>query len=286
MISNDVFPTIRTGSCALDDVGLPKRIIAISDIHGMSGHFDRLVSSLDEIEELEDAAFYILGDMVDRGPDSRGVVNRVIALMDRRKGSLTFIGNHDMWFLRFLRDELDPYEIDMWLTQGGKETLESYGASLAETLASARRLVIEAAPGHCAMLEAAESIALIGDFAFVHAGVDPLRPLDRQSREDCAWIRSPFMRHEGRLSHVVVHGHTPQKGKRPTITENRISIDTGAVYGGLLTAAIIDREHRRLDFVATDGGSIARSDPHRLDRGFGTALEDFTVNQFVGKRFA
>ncbi|MER0237492.1 metallophosphoesterase [Fulvimarina sp. MAC8] len=280
-MTSDYFPTLASGPAALDESGLPKRIVAISDIHGMVGHFDYLINRLSEMSALEDCAFYILGDMVDRGPDSRGVIDRVVTLMDRRPGSHTFIGNHDMWFLQFLKNEMDAEDLQVWLPQGGAETLESYGVQEGGTIEAARQRVFEVSPDHCDVLATAEHIALVGEFAFVHAGVDPHKPLDRQTRHDCAWIRAPFMRHEGTLSHVVVHGHTPQKGNRPTITENRISIDTGAVYGGLLTAATIDRENRTLDFVSTDGSQLRSNQPLRTDRGFGTALEDYSTGCFA-----
>ena len=275
MTPSDYFPTLVTQPSTFDAAGLPKRIVAMSDIHGMAGHFDHLVEHLNGTPGLEDCAFYILGDLVDRGPDSCGVIDRAIDLLTRRPGSRAFIGNHDMWFLQFLDHELEPEDIHGWLSQGGAETLKSYGVSENGTVEDARRRVFEVAPDHRDMLAAMESLALVGEFAFVHAGIDPHKPLDRQSRYDCAWIRAPFMRFEGALSHVVVHGHTPQKDKRPTITENRISIDTGAVYGGLLTAAIIDRENRTLDFVSTDGRQVRANPAGLLDRGFGTAFADY-----------
>ncbi|MEN3792053.1 metallophosphoesterase [Fulvimarina sp. MAC3] len=281
MTSADFFPALPSGPSSLDETGLPKRIVAIADIHGMADHFDHLIDRLSEIPDLDDCAFYILGDMVDRGPDSRGVIDRVIDLCDRRQGSRAFIGNHDMWFLQFLKDEMEPEDVHAWLSQGGAETLQSYGVTEQGTVEEARRRVFEVSPEHCGMLTTTENIALVDEFAFVHAGVDPHRSLDRQARYDCAWIRAPFMRHQGMLSHVVVHGHTPQKDKRPTITENRISIDTGAVYGGLLTAAIIDRENRTLDFVSTDGRQMRSNSPRRMDRGFGTAVADYSSGRFA-----
>ncbi|MDY8107548.1 metallophosphoesterase [Fulvimarina sp. 2208YS6-2-32] len=271
----DLFPTLERRAAALDADGQPKRIVAIADVHGMASHLDHLVAGVNGIDAFADAAFFILGDLVDRGPDSRGAIDRALALAKGRAGSRIFLGNHDEWFLRFLIDELAASELSNWIEQGGRETLASYQAGTDRSPQGVREAILKDCPSHLECLRRADTIALVGDLAFVHAGVDPTKPLDNQSARDCVWIRAPFMRHAGPLSHIVVHGHTPQKDNRPTLTENRISIDTGACYGGLLTAALIDREAKTLDFLSTDGVNLVIREPVLTDRGFGTVRKAY-----------
>ncbi|WP_158555050.1 metallophosphoesterase [Fulvimarina endophytica] len=260
---------------SLDACGLPNRIVAIADIHGMSRHFDRLIDGVSAIEGFGDAAFYILGDLVDRGPDSRGVMDRTCDLLNRREGSRLVIGNHDLWFRRFLSAEMDEADYAHWLDQGGSETLSSYDVASIRDRLAAREHVLRVSPGHLELIEAAHPIIIAGDFAFVHAGIDPRRSVFEQTDHDCAWIRAPFLKHEGRLSHVIVHGHRPQKGGRPVVTENRISIDTAAVFGRVLTAALIDRVAGTIAFVSADERSAFPNSAIPLDRGFGTVLDRF-----------
>lgn len=277
LMTDDLIDALRPDpAVALDDEGLPLRIVAIADTHGESRLLARLLQSLGEVGKARDAAIYLLGDLVDRGPDSRGCLDIAARILRDRPASKVFLGNHDEWFLRFLEGELLGDEAMNWLAQGGSETIASYGLDADGDPSTIRQALIAAAPDHRTLLRGAEAIGLVGDFAFVHAGVDPSRPLDAQDRHDCVWIRAPFMRHEGPLSHVVVHGHTPQKGRRPTVTENRISIDTGACFVGTMTAAVIDRDASTIDFYAVDrGGVFSEVAAHRLDRGFGTVLDRF-----------
>ncbi|MEE2953357.1 MAG: metallophosphoesterase [Pseudomonadota bacterium] len=276
-MTDDLIDALRpTPAVALDDEGLPKRIVAIADTHGESRLFARLLQGLHGVDAAGDAALYLLGDLVDRGPDSRGCLDIASRILRERPASRIFLGNHDEWFLRFLKGDLSGDEALNWLSQGGSETIESYGLAADGDLSRVKDAVIETAPDHLTLLNEAEAIGLVGDFAFVHAGVDPAKPLDAQDPHDCVWIRAPFMRHEGPLSHVVVHGHTPQKGRRPTVTENRISIDTGACFVGTMTAVVIDRAAGSIDFYAVDrGGTFSEIAAHRLDRGFGTVLDRF-----------
>lgn len=215
-----------------------------------------------------------LGDIVDRGPDSRGALDLVVEAIATHPNSRLLLGNHDWWLLQFLKGELDRDAIDNWLDQGGAATLASYGAASTRDVAAIRHHILLDRPEHFELLSGAATIAVEGSFVFVHAGIDPRRPIDRQEARDCLWIRAPFLNHIGHLSHVVVHGHQPQKGGRPLVTENRISLDTGAVFTGRLSAVIIDRHGGQMEFVAATGdGRFAAVEPIRLDRGLGTVLD-------------
>ncbi len=247
-------------------------IYAIGDVHGRA---DLLHAMLDHVADEAarrggEPRVMFLGDVVDRGPDSRRAMGLVHETLQRWPGSRLLLGNHDRWFLDVLGGDADV--ASLWVPQGGLETLRSYGAE-GGTLQEAADAIRRDFPGHVAMLETASTIVLDGEFAFVHAGVDPKRPLDAQLERDCLWIREPFLRHVGRLSHVVVHGHTPLDPPRPQVTENRISLDTGACFSGILSALVVE-PGGGMSFVATGpGGRVGPVEPVRLDRGHGTVLD-------------
>ncbi|NDV86896.1 hypothetical protein GTW51_09285 [Aurantimonas aggregata] len=250
----------------------PSRLIAIGDVHGAADELAMLLGGLDKVAP--DWPVYFLGDIVDRGPDSRRAMDLVEETFAARPGSKLLLGNHDDWLLRFLNDRLSPEEALHWFAQGGAETLSSYGVTPGAGLTEARQHVLADRPSHLGLLNAASLLESIGGFAFVHAGIDPLRPLGEQTRHDCLWMREPFLGHVGRLDHVVVHGHTPLKDGIPVATENRISIDTAAVLNGALTAILIDTADGTIDFLQTrNDGSVSAVEPRRLNRGLGTAVD-------------
>jgi serine/threonine protein phosphatase 1 len=173
---------------------------------------------------------------VDRGPDSRGVVDRLMTLAG--SGAVRFLmGNHEEVFLRALGG--DERALRFLIRIGGRETLYSYGISpedyrsldYDELMAAARSKVPEA---HLAFLAGFESWIELGDYLFVHAGLRPGVELERQKRSDLCWIREEFLDHPGSFGKMVVHGHsiTEAVDERP----NRIGIDTGAFASGRLTA--------------------------------------------------
>lgn len=247
-------------------------IYAIGDIHGHAGLLDRLLAFVetDAAQRGHSPKVIFLGDIVDRGPENRRAMELVCAALERWPDSRLLLGNHDSWLLEFFdQGEADP----AWLMNGGGETLQSYGlADLAP--AAVREHVARDFHDHFEMLRDASIQELAGTFAFVHAGVNPNRPIPEQDAEDCIWIRAPFLNHVGRLSHTVVHGHTPMIDPPcPVITENRISLDTGAFATGVLSLMILDVEGGTAEFHATGpDGSVTPIEPLRVDRGHGTAL--------------
>lgn len=216
-----------------------------------------------------------LGDIVDRGPDSRAAMDMVAGTLERWPASRLILGNHDDCLLAMLSGRAGSEASHCaWLDQGGRETLLSYGVD-PEDREGARALILGRHPRHAAILSEAPTIEIMERFVIVHAGIDPMRPLRDQRRADCLNIRGPFLDHVGRLDHVVVHGHTPQRPPQPTVTENRISVDTGAVTSGVLSVAVIDLARESLRFAsAIEGGGVAEVEPILLDRGLGTAVDD------------
>ena len=226
------------------------RVYAVGDIHGRLDLLDELLARIDADDAARGPAEttkIFLGDLVDRGPDSAGVVERLrlLAQSDRRTRFLT--GNHEEMLLEAL--EGDAKALRLFCRVGGRETVLSYGVGEAEydrvgydELAEAlERLVPDT---HRRFLASFEDAIALGDYLFVHAGVHPDRPLDEQRPGDLRWIRDPFLGHRGLLSKRVVHGHTiaPDVEFRP----HRIGIDTGAYATGKLTALGLERTEQWL----------------------------------------
>ena len=204
------------------------RTYALSDIHGCLNKLEGLLAQC-RADARGDARFVFLGDYIDRGPDTRGVLELVMDLQRREAGRVTcLIGNHEDLALNAIDD---PEEIDQWVVyNGGDKALKSYGATHPSQLPA----------DHVAWLRALSTYHDDGRRFFVHAGVNPSRPLDRQVRHDMLWIREPFLSDPRDFGRFIVHGHTPIRGGRPDLRPNRVNIDTAAVLGGPLTAAVFD----------------------------------------------
>lgn len=228
-------------------------IYAVGDIHGESALLEHM---LEEIRR--DAAEHgvgreciavFLGDYVDRGADSRGVID--ILNGDPLPGFTIHLlmGNHEQAMLDFLESPEDRPE---WLSFGGVQTLQSYGvrASIgvvdADRCRDLRDRFVRALPGeHRSFLERLEPMVSYGDYGFVHAGVRAGRRLEDQALEDLLWIREPFLRHRAPFDKVIVHGHTIVPDVE--LHRNRIAVDTGAYATGVLSAvALSGREGRVL----------------------------------------
>lgn len=226
------------------------RVYAVGDIHGRLDLLDQLLGQIQRDAALApDRVNYLvfLGDYVDRGPHSSLVIERLATCPLPGFGSVYLRGNHEATMMGFLRDiRVGPD----WLAYGGTATLASYGVpppcedAPPTFMAEAQRQLNAALPAHHRSFLAGLRTSLsIGDYHFVHAGVRPGVPLDRQSDDDRLWIRREFL--ESRADHgkVVVHGHTI--APEPDIRANRIGIDTGAFATNRLTCLILDGTDRR-----------------------------------------
>ncbi|MFW5641438.1 MAG: metallophosphoesterase [Roseicyclus sp.] len=219
-------------------------IYAIGDIHG---HLDKLLRAHARIEAdraregTADAPVIHVGDLVDRGPDSAGVVGHLAEMVARDARVFVLLGNHDAMFLEFLTNRPPRWSDSPYLSAGigGRETLASYGLDVALPARSLHDAAQEVVPvAHCHFLAERPRLHEAGDCVFVHAGIQPGVPLPEQNPADLIWIRDAFLfdtRDHGRL---VVHGHTPVI--RVEHHGNRLAIDTGAAWDGDLSAVAIE----------------------------------------------
>jgi serine/threonine protein phosphatase 1 len=218
------------------------RVYAIGDIHGCTSQLDRLTSSIVEDANSAKGVCHLvyLGDYVDRGPDSKGVVDRIL----HPPGGFqvqAIRGNHDQSVLDFLKD---PSMFSTWKPFGAQETLVSYGVMPPRfdnpaAFVQARDQLAEKMPAaHLNFFQNLPFSAQIGGYFFAHAGVRPGVPLDRQVPEDLLWIRDEFLLSGTNFGKIVVHGHTPTP--MPLRRRNRIGVDTGAYATGKLTAAVLE----------------------------------------------
>ena len=198
----------------------------------------------------------LLGDLVDRGPDSRGVIERLRTWTPSWARPVFLMGNHEEFFLNVLNGDVDL--VGNWLTYGGRELAASYGISdgwllNASSQAVVRELYDRVPAEHRDFVRSFGDSFRFGDYLFVHAGIRPGVALEDQSPKDLRWIREAFL--DDRTDHgvVVVHGHTIVDA--PEIRANRIGIDTGAYKGGPLTALCVEEQEHWFLSAGGEGGS-------------------------------
>ena len=224
-------------------------VIAIGDVHGHLALLDPILRQAQILAAQAPQRRHVvisLGDLVDRGPESAGVIAR---LMGGVPGCEVIVlrGNHETLMLDFLAGSPAA---TVWLNWGGLATLQSYGIAAdhfstgGNEVELLRRLFRAKIPAsHLAFLKACPLSVTFGDYFFVHAGARPGIPLDQQMEQDLIWIREEMHDSPYRFEKRIVHGHTPVN--EPRIGPNQINIDTGACYGGQLTALLFedDRIH-------------------------------------------
>jgi serine/threonine protein phosphatase 1 len=200
------------------------KIFAIGDIHGCISQLDKLMAQID-IDAGEDTLVFV-GDYIDRGPDPKGVIDAILDMRKNIRNVVCLAGNHEDMFLNYCLDRRDE---DLYMSNGGMRTLASYGLSPEGT----EELILP--ESHREFFTNLRTYHETDDYIFVHAGLRPGVPLDRQDREDLLWIRFEFINSPYDFGKTIIYGHTPISLRKPLIDNNKICIDTGAVYGGKLT---------------------------------------------------
>lgn len=224
------------------------RVYAVGDIHGCTTLLDVLHILIEEDAKPFTGQKHIvyLGDFIDRGPDSKGVIDRLLDRVPSGFDGHHLRGNHDVALLTFLAD---PKFYRVWRSFGGADTLLSYGVRpplphAVDQIYAARDELQHALPArHLEFLKALPLTLVLGDYLFVHAGIRPGLAIEHQAEDDLLWIREPFLSSDADHGKVVVHGHTPVE--RPQCASNRISVDTGAYATGVLTCAVLEEDSCR-----------------------------------------
>jgi len=217
-----------------------QRVYAVGDVHGCLDRLralHALIAADLAARPIAAATLVHLGDLVDRGPDSAGVV-ALLSAGPPVAGlpTVNLMGNHEQMMLMALVSR-DADQAELWMRNGGQPTLRSWSVPLGAEPATWMQYI---PPAHLLFLRDLAFTHRIGPYFFVHAGVRPGVKLERQAPQDLLWIREPFLSCADDFGAVVVHGHTPRE--EPEIRSNRIAIDTGAVLGGVLTCAVLEGE--------------------------------------------
>ncbi len=223
------------------------RIYAIGDIHGRLDLLERAIATIGrDIERHGAGALTVtLGDYIDRGPASRGVLDR-LAANPFPTPYVALKGNYEALFAAFLTD---PAAGQHWQRLGGLATLHSYGITVGEPMLAidyveaAQRLKAVLPATHAAFLQSLKTSVSYGKYFLCHAGIRPGTPLENQAEEDLLWIRDEFLSSQMNFGKIVVHGHTPTT--EPQVLPNRINIDTGAFASGRLTCVALDESGHR-----------------------------------------
>jgi serine/threonine protein phosphatase 1 len=225
-------------------------VIAVGDVHGrldLLGSLWAKIEGTARASAARERSLIFLGDYVDRGLQSRQLVDRLLAGFPGFD-SVFLKGNHDETLLQFLDD---PQLGEVWRNFGGLETLRSYGVqhrpggSWSQTRAEFSARIPDA---HLKFFQSLRLYYAIGDYLFVHAGVRPGLALEHQTEHDLLWIRDEFLNSTMSFGRIVVHGHTPER--QPVVRPNRIGIDTGAYMTGALTALVLEGSTQR--FLSTE----------------------------------
>lgn len=223
------------------------RLYAIGDVHGRLDLLERAIRAIerDVVERGGMALTVTLGDYIDRGPQSRGVIER---LADNPFATpyVALKGNHEALLEAFLAD---PAVGSHWRRLGGLETIASFGVPVQQLMLgrnyeeAAARLREALTPQHLDFLAALKTSVVVGRYFLCHAGVRPGIPLERQRDDDLLWIRDEFLHSTADFGKIVVHGHTPVA--EPEVLPNRINIDTGAFMTGRLTCVVLEKDRHR-----------------------------------------
>jgi serine/threonine protein phosphatase 1 len=231
------------------------RVYAVGDIHGRADLLERLnqIIVLDsEAAPFKKNLLVYLGDYLDRGPFVRETLDLLISGLPSGFKTEYLHGNHEEFFLRFLED---PSILEMWVALGGQSTLMSYGVQVpgmgfsTERARKVREELLQAMPReHLEFLTNLKPFFVLGDFVFVHAGIRPGVPLDKQKPEDLFWIRDDFLNSPADHGYLVIHGHTIDEQVQKLF--NRIGVDTGAYATGILSCAVL--EGNRIRFLSTE----------------------------------
>lgn len=206
----------------MESIGMGK-LFAIGDIHGCASKLQNMMDLID-IDPQNDTLIFV-GDYIDRGPDSRGVIEQILDIRRRLGNVVCLMGNHEKMLMNYHFEGMDE---EVFFMNGGHITAFSYG--LVRTPKGVKMNIPE---DHLEFFRSLQMLHETERHIFVHAGLRPGIPLEKQNMHDMLWIRNEFIRSSYDFGKTVVYGHTPVP--HPLIDKTKIGIDTGAVYNGMLT---------------------------------------------------
>lgn len=213
----------------------------IGDVHGCNASLALL---LQKVQRRADTLVF-LGDYIDRGPQSKQVVTTILKLQKEHPRVIPLMGNHEFLFLQYMEGR----DSSVFLQAGGLQTLDDYGIDPAAGLDEARRRI---SPEHLAFFRSLPLLWQDQHAIYVHAGLQPGRHLSQQTSQWCLWARDQFVHSSYDFGKPVVFGHTTFD--EPYLTPNKIGIDTGAVYGGQLTALLLPTR----EIISVPGHPVTR----------------------------
>ncbi|MDE1915718.1 MAG: serine/threonine protein phosphatase [Sphingomonadales bacterium] len=225
-----------------------QRVYAVGDIHGRADLFARLIKAIEQDDRQRgamDTTVILLGDLIDRGPDSRGVLD-LARVWGTRRPLRVLMGNHEEMLLKSL---ISLEAMRQFLRYGGQETVLSFDVDEEAFLTAPfeevqAMLSARISPALLDFIRGFEASVRMGDYVFVHAGIRPGVPIEEQTTEDTRWIREPFLSSTQGHGAVIVHGHTITQDVE--VRPNRLGIDTGAYLSGRLTALGLEGQERWL----------------------------------------
>jgi serine/threonine protein phosphatase 1 len=225
---------------------------AIGDIHGCFDKLKSLIAACELVRAGRDARFVCIGDYVDRGPDTRRVMDFLIHKQSHEKDRFICLrGNHEEMLSRAADTDRSDSDLMTWWANGGEQTLDSYGVNDPSAIPD----------DHLALIQALPMTFSDEKRLYVHAGIRPGVSVAAQSEMDLLWIREPFLSSDVSHGAFVVHGHTPTKSRLPDLRANRLNIDTGACFGGPLTAALFSDDQVLPTLFLNSDGNFWRPNP-------------------------
>lgn len=225
---------------------------AVGDIHGCFDKLESLIAACDLLREKKNARFVFIGDYIDRGPDSRKVIDFLIEnqLRDPER-FICLRGNHEAMLITAADKDCSDRDLVHWWENGGEQTLDSYGVNDPDALPA----------DHLAWLRMLPLTFSDRQRLYVHAGIRPGVSMADQLEKDLLWIREPFLSCADDHGALVVHGHTPTKSGLPDLRFNRLNLDTGACFGRPLTAALFTSAKLAPSLYCNSGGDSWQPHP-------------------------
>jgi serine/threonine protein phosphatase 1 len=220
---------------------------AIGDVHGCCDKLEALLLACDRVRAGREVRYVFIGDYIDRGPDSRKVIDLLMhKQLSEGRRFVCLRGNHEQMLIVAAAEGRSDRDLMTWWANGGEQTLDSYGVNDPSSLPTTHLEWIRALP-----LRFADQKRL-----FVHAGIRPGVAIADQSDDDLLWMREPFLSSKASCTTFVVHGHTPTNSGLPDLHSHRLNLDTGACFGGELTAAAFTSQRVRPLFFVNALGAV------------------------------